>query len=41
MDRHRLPASAVDPILVRSGTEIRFPEGSGRHNTRALKEENP
>lgn len=39
MDHHRLPKSNPHPIGASSGTEIRFPSGSGRHNARALKEE--
>lgn len=39
MNRHRLPAAAVHPVEVRSGTEIRFPENSGCHNARSCKEE--
>lgn len=39
MERHRLPAAAVDPVENRGGTEIRFPAQSGCHNIRARKEE--
>jgi len=41
MERHRMPAAAVEPVEARSGTEIRFPAQSGCHNIRARKEENP
>lgn len=39
MDRHCLPQSAAHPIDARSGNEIRFPSGKGRHNLRAREEE--
>ena len=39
MNRHCLPQSAAHPIDARSGNEIRFPSGKGRHNSRAREEE--
>ena len=41
MDHHRLPETHPHPIGASSGTEIRFPTCSGKHNARARKEEEP
>lgn len=38
MEYHRLPEMTPDPVSGPVGTEIRFPECSGKHNLRARKE---